>query len=180
MVKSLFYKAKEEGKDFYKCLMIYHNTPLTGSLQSPMQILHGRKARSDLPMSNATRTQLGIQPEVVRNIDKHAALPTHDLHVGQQVMYQDSAYNHWYPTVIDTLCHKRWYYLQENTISSEAFYTSEQKLTSLQCVSPPLAQSTHRWPVKTEHKKKSQGNNQRQVQTRRYKRDTKPPVKFDI
>ena len=31
-VKSLFYKAKEEDKDFYKCLMIYHNTPLTGSL----------------------------------------------------------------------------------------------------------------------------------------------------
>ena len=32
--------------------------------------------------------QLGIQPEVVRNIDKHAALPTHDLCVGQQVMYE--------------------------------------------------------------------------------------------
>ena len=35
IVKSLFYKVKEEGKEFYKCLMIYHNTPLTGSLQSP-------------------------------------------------------------------------------------------------------------------------------------------------
>ena len=28
IVKSLFYKAKEEGKDFYKCFMIYCNTPL--------------------------------------------------------------------------------------------------------------------------------------------------------
>ena len=28
IVKCLFNKAKEEGKDFYKCLMIYHNTPL--------------------------------------------------------------------------------------------------------------------------------------------------------
>ena len=28
IVKSLFYKAKEESKDFYKCLMIYCNTPL--------------------------------------------------------------------------------------------------------------------------------------------------------
>ena len=55
--ESLFYKAKEEGKDFYKCLMIYHNTPLTGSLQSSMQILQGRNARSDLPMSNAAGTQ---------------------------------------------------------------------------------------------------------------------------
>ena len=55
ILKCLFNKAKEEGKDFYKCLMIYHNTPLTGSLQSPMQILQGRNARSDLSMSNAAR-----------------------------------------------------------------------------------------------------------------------------
>ena len=34
IVKSLFYKAKEEGKDLFKCLMIYQNTPLSGSLQS--------------------------------------------------------------------------------------------------------------------------------------------------
>ena len=27
IVKSLFYKAKEEGKDFFKCLIIYFNTP---------------------------------------------------------------------------------------------------------------------------------------------------------
>ena len=32
IVKSLFYKAKEEGKDFNKCFMIYHNTPPKGSL----------------------------------------------------------------------------------------------------------------------------------------------------
>ena len=71
--------------------MIYHNTPLTGSMQSPVQILLGRNARSDLPMSNSARKQLGIQPEVIRNSDKHAVLSTLDLHVGQQVMYQDSA-----------------------------------------------------------------------------------------
>ena len=59
-----------------------------------MQILQSRNARSDLPMSNAARKQLGIQPEIVRNTDKHTALPTHDLHVGQQVMYQDSASKH--------------------------------------------------------------------------------------
>ena len=55
IVKCLFNKAKEEGKDLYKCLRIYHNIPLTGSLQSPMQILQGRIARSDLPMSNVAR-----------------------------------------------------------------------------------------------------------------------------
>ena len=55
-------------------------------------------------MPNAARKQLGIQPEVVRNNDKHAVLPTHDLHVGQDAMYQDSASKHWYPAVIQSLC----------------------------------------------------------------------------
>ena len=68
IVKHLFHKAKEKGKDFYKCLMIYCSTPLTGIMKSPMQILQGRNARSDLPMSNAARTQLGIQPEVVEQL----------------------------------------------------------------------------------------------------------------
>ena len=55
IMKNLFYKAKEEGNDLFKCLMIYHNTPLIGSLQSPMQILQSRSIRSDLPMPNAAR-----------------------------------------------------------------------------------------------------------------------------
>ena len=90
IVKCLFNKAKEEGKDLQKCLMIYQNASLTGCLQSPMQILQGKRARSDLPMSTAARKQLGIQPEVLRNVDKHEVLPTHDLHVGQDVTYQDN------------------------------------------------------------------------------------------
>ena len=63
--------------------MIYHNTPLMGSLQFVIQILQGRSARSDLSMSNAARNKLGIQPEVLWSIDKQDKLPTHDLHVGQ-------------------------------------------------------------------------------------------------
>ena len=38
-LKSLFYKAKEEGNNLFKGLMIYHNTPLSGILWSPIQIL---------------------------------------------------------------------------------------------------------------------------------------------
>ena len=59
IVKNLFYKAKEEGTDLFKSLMIYHNTPLISNLQSPMQIPQSRTARSQLPMSNAMRKQLG-------------------------------------------------------------------------------------------------------------------------
>ena len=38
IVKNLFHKTKEEGKDMFKCLMIYYNTLLSSNLQSPMQI----------------------------------------------------------------------------------------------------------------------------------------------
>ena len=69
--------------------MIYHSTPLSGSLQSLMQILQSRCSRSDLPMSNAARQQLGLQPERLRTVYKNEHLPSHDLHVGQDVMYQD-------------------------------------------------------------------------------------------
>ena len=31
-------------------------------------------------------------------------LPTHDVHVSQQVMYQDSTSKYWYPAVIEGLC----------------------------------------------------------------------------
>ena len=66
LVKNLFYKAKEEGKDLFKCLMVYHNTPLSNSLCSPMQILASRSARSNLPISNAARKQLGLDCEELR------------------------------------------------------------------------------------------------------------------
>ena len=104
IVKSLFYKAKEEGKDLFKCLMIYHNTPLSGSLQSLMQILQSRSARSDLPMSNAAREQLGLQSEKVRNVKKNEHLPSYDLYIGKDVMYQDTTSKQWYPATITSLC----------------------------------------------------------------------------
>ena len=57
-----------------------------------------------MPMTNVARKQLGIQPEVVRNNDRHAVLPTHNPYVGQQVRYQDSTSKHWHPAVIESLC----------------------------------------------------------------------------
>ena len=45
IVKNLFYKAKDEGTDIHKYLMIYHNTPLASTSKSPMQMLQQRSAR---------------------------------------------------------------------------------------------------------------------------------------
>ena len=71
IIKKLILQSKRRGKDLLKCLMIYHNTPLNGSLQSLMQILQSRHARSDLPMSNTARYQLGLQPEKLRTVCKN-------------------------------------------------------------------------------------------------------------
>ena len=103
-VKSLFYKAREEGADLYKVLMIYQSTPLTSNMQSPMQILQNRTARSQLPMSNSARRQLGLDTEKLRIKMKNENLPSHDLHLGQDVMMQDHASKMWSPAVITRLC----------------------------------------------------------------------------
>ena len=90
IVKSLFHKGKEEGKDLFKYLMIYCNTPLSSNLLSLMQILQSRSTRSDLTMSNVVRQQFVLQSEKLRNVNKHEHLPSHDLHIWQDVMYQDA------------------------------------------------------------------------------------------
>ena len=55
IVKNLFYKARDEGTDIHKSLMIYCSTPLTSTSKSPMQMLQQRSARLQLTMSNVAR-----------------------------------------------------------------------------------------------------------------------------
>ena len=69
IVKNLFYKAKDQGTDIYKCLMICPSTPLESTSKSLMQML-----------------QLGIAAEQT-TANKNQHLPLHDLHIGQEVMY---------------------------------------------------------------------------------------------
>ena len=38
IINNLFHKAKDEGQSPYTALMVYRNTPINGTLQSPMQI----------------------------------------------------------------------------------------------------------------------------------------------
>ena len=94
IVKNIFIKAYEEGTDYHKALMIYRNTPLDDNLLSPMQLLQGRAARSDLPMSYAAKVKYVIAsgrsllPPVQRR-DKNKIAPTHNYKLNQDVMYLD-------------------------------------------------------------------------------------------
>ena len=87
----------------YKCLKIYHNTQLSSNLQSPMQIITKQSARSNLPMSNSARHPLGLNPDQLRSKYKNEHLPSHDLHLGQNGMYQDPASKQWYQATITWL-----------------------------------------------------------------------------
>ena len=120
----------------YKALMIYHNMPLTSNLQSPMQILQNRTARSQLPMSNSARRQLGLEAEKVRTNTKNEHLPLHYLHLGQDVMMQDPTSKRWSPGVITRLCKepkryqvtiKRQCNLQKDASTPEALQARSQE-----------------------------------------------------
>ena len=95
IIKCLFYKAKEEGQSPYTTLMVYRNTPLGGNLQSSMQILQGRQAHTDLPLSYAAKIQMGINHvprptvEILHMKMNSPSAPTHDIPVGQHVMYRE-------------------------------------------------------------------------------------------
>ena len=83
--------------------MIYCNMPLASTSKSPMQMLQQRSARSQLPMSNAARRQLGIPVEQPSS-NKNPHLPTHNFHIGQEVMCQSPITKRWFPANIKALC----------------------------------------------------------------------------
>ena len=43
IIKSLLQKAKETGDDPHAVIFIYHSTPLSDTLPSPFEMLHGKK-----------------------------------------------------------------------------------------------------------------------------------------
>ena len=119
LLRKLFHRAKEEGQSPYTALMVYRNTPINGTLQSPMQILQGRQACTDLPLSHAAKLQIGInhapQPtaEILHVKDTLLSSPTHNIPIRQSVMYRKPNDKRWYPaTVIQQLPEKRSYLIR--------------------------------------------------------------------
>ena len=177
IVKNLFYKAKEEDKDLYQCLMVYCNTPLSSNLQSPMQILASRSARSNLPMSNTARKQKVLDCEHLRIQYKNEQVPLHDLHLGQAVMYQDPNDKRWYPATITRLCQEPRSYLI--TTKQGVQYRKTQahlKPYHPQCEDELCNQEKHKWTVQSAQNQLSATN----LAQSRPKRDIKPPNRLDL
>ena len=51
-------------------------------------------------MSNVARKQHGLGPEQLTVKSMNEQLPTHDLHIGRSVMYQDPVMKIWYQATI--------------------------------------------------------------------------------
>ena len=169
IVKNLFIKAHEEGTDYQKALMIYRNTPLDDNLLSPMQLLQGRAARSDLPMSHAAKVKYGLAsgrslPAPVQVQDKNERAPTHDYKLNQDVMYLDHTSKKWFPaTIVHLLDAKRSYLIR--TPEGVEYRRTQQHLK------PYKPKACRPPPAKKRDCVPAQG---------RPKRDTKAPDKLDL
>ena len=169
IVKNLFYKVKDEGTDIYKCLMIYHNTPLQSTSKSLMQMLQQRSARSQLTMLNAAHRQLGIAAEQT-TANKNQHLPLHNPHIRQEVMYQDSVTKRWFPATIKALCPEpRSYHIQ--TTKGVTYRRTQNHLKPYK---------SHQKTQKGEQFNQNNVNNSDNLQQSHPKRQIRIPVKLNL
>ena len=151
---------------------------------SPIQIVWSRSARSDLLMSNVARKQLGLDQEQLRSKYKNEHLPSHDLHLGQNVMFQDYTGKQWFLATITILYSE----LRSYKITTRECVTYRKTQAHLKPYSPQdkksedehcLSQSSNMWTIKSNGKQYNTVDNQTQSYSIP-KRDIKPPVKLDL
>ena len=101
--------------------MIYHTLPLQAECSHWCKSYKAKV--EDLIYLCEMLLENSVHYEELRNINKNEQLPMLDLHVGQNVMFQDATSRQWYPATITSLCSEprsyniitRWYYLQKDT-----------------------------------------------------------------
>ena len=132
-------------------------------------------------MSNATRQQLGLQSEKLRNVNKNEQLPSYDLYIGQEAMYQYAKSKQWFPATITRLGVESGSY-NITTRECVTYRKIQAHLKPYQLQSKKsedehsVIQSSDKWTLKqADHKNFDSMNNQVQPYFRS-KRDIKPPV----
>ena len=143
-----------------------------------MQIVAKRSAKSDIPISNAARKQLGIDCENLRTKYKNEHLPSHDLYIEQAVMYQDSTSKWWFPATITKLCKEPRSYIitmkegvqyRKTQAHFKPYQPQDKKVEDKH-----LPQTSHMQTVKTLNSKSDN------LAQSRPKWDSKPPIKLDL
>ena len=105
---------------------------------------------------------------------KSEHFPLHDLHLDQEIMYQDSTSKWWYPGTITRLCKEPGSYIVTTKEGVKSRKTQPQGKKS---EDEHLLKSNHMQTFKNVHKKSHITDNL--VQSRP-KRDIKPPIKLDL
>ena len=135
-------------------------------------------------MSNAARYQLGLNPEQLRSKYKNEHLPSHDLHLGQHVMFQDSTGKQWLPATITSISSEPIGY----KITTKEGVTYRKTQSHLKVDNPQhkksedehhTLQCSDMWTVKSYPKQYKTANNPIQSYSRP-KRDINPPIKCDL
>ena len=71
-----------------------------------MQILQCRQACTDLALLHAAKVKMGINhtprptAKILHVKDKSLSTPTHDIPIGQHVIYREPNDGRWYPVIV--------------------------------------------------------------------------------
>ena len=129
-------------------------------------------------MSNSARRQLGLETEMLRIKMKNETLPSHDLHLGQDVMMQDHASKRWSPVVITRLCKEPRSY-QVTTRDNVTYRKTQAHLKPYKPAFKNVqgAKNCNMWPLEKTCKK---NNTNDTIAKSRHRRTIKAPVKMNL
>ena len=107
--KILLSKAKETRENYHEVISVYHNTPISGKLPSPFELLHNQKPKLDLPK---WEKKCPVQVEDLCNKDKNPQAE-HDniLPMGTNVKFI-TPNKKWFPAVVKEYVGHRSYKIQ--------------------------------------------------------------------
>ena len=129
-------------------------------------------------MSNSARRQLGLETEKLRIKTKIEDLPSHDLHLGQDVMMQDHASTRWSPVVITRLCKESRSY-QVTTRDNVTYRKTQAHLKPYrpELKNVQIVKSCNMWPLE---KTCNKNNTNDTIAKSRHRRTIKAPVKMNL
>jgi hypothetical protein len=109
-IKQFLRKGEDTDDDIYPSLLAYRETPVTGCIYSPAEMLFNRCIRSNLPITSQTLRPTDVRPTEILKQRQQVTKSYYDksvkelpaLKAGEQVFMRTNDEKHWTPaTVVD-------------------------------------------------------------------------------
>ena len=158
-VKSMLKKCKQSGADCQLALLHWRTTPVCANLDSPAQMLMGRRLKSTIPsrirndapsqddIHDTLYKRQGTQKHFFDQHAQHSDLPV--LYPGQRVYVQDQATGMWEPAVVDSCTDDPRSYIVQN-VNGRRLRRNRQHIRARHHL-PPDTESTQNVNVPTEN-----------------------------